>query len=159
MKAHQQSIGKNDEWLTPPEILDSLGSFDLDPCSPIVRPWETAKLCLSEVQDGLGREWNGRVWLNPPFNRLERPKWMRKMAEHGNGIMLVPAATETRAFDDFVWKCADAVCFVKGRPHFHFVDGTKASFNCGTAIALVAYGVSNASCLMTSNLGKTILLK
>jgi hypothetical protein len=32
-----------DEWLTPPEIIKSLGEFDLDPCSPINRPWDTAK--------------------------------------------------------------------------------------------------------------------
>lgn len=30
-----------DEWLTPPYIIDSLGVFDLDPCSPINRPWDT----------------------------------------------------------------------------------------------------------------------
>ena len=34
------STGK-DEWLTPPEIIKSLGEFDLDPCSPINRPWAT----------------------------------------------------------------------------------------------------------------------
>lgn len=33
-----------DEWLTPPEIVQSLGSFDLDPCSPIARPWPFAAL-------------------------------------------------------------------------------------------------------------------
>lgn len=36
MKQHQTSIGKNQEWLTPPNILKSLGEFDLDPCSPII---------------------------------------------------------------------------------------------------------------------------
>ena len=33
----------NGEWLTPPYVLDALGEFDLDPCSPVVRPWDTAK--------------------------------------------------------------------------------------------------------------------
>ena len=33
-----------DEWLTPPEIIQALGHFDLDPCSPIDRPWPTAKV-------------------------------------------------------------------------------------------------------------------
>jgi len=159
MKAHQKVEGLNDEWLTPSEILEPLGSFDLDPCSPIRRPWWTAKVCLDITDDGLMAEWQGRVWCNPPFNRYERPKWMKKMADHGNGIMLVPAATETKAFDDHVWKRADAVCFVKGRPHFHFVDGTRASFNCGTAIALVAYGVVNAAILESSGLGHTVRIQ
>lgn len=42
MSGHQSARMKNDEWLTPPEILRALGAFDLDPCAPVVRPWETA---------------------------------------------------------------------------------------------------------------------
>lgn len=41
LSAHQNN-GGHDEWLTPPEILRALGAFDLDPCAPVVRPWETA---------------------------------------------------------------------------------------------------------------------
>lgn len=81
---------------------------------------------------------------------------MKKMAEHGNGIMLIPAATETGAFAEYVWKQASAVCFIQGRPHFHFVDGKRASFNCGTAIALAAYGSDNARILDLAGLGKVV---
>ena len=28
------TIGKN-EWLTSPELLSKLGTFDLDPCAPV----------------------------------------------------------------------------------------------------------------------------
>lgn len=31
---HEATLGKNNEWLTPPEIIKSLGEFDLDPCAP-----------------------------------------------------------------------------------------------------------------------------
>lgn len=158
MKHHQKVEGDNDEWLTPPEIIKALGKFDLDPCAPAARPWDTAVNHISIPQDGLTTHWVGRVWLNPPFNRYERPKWMGKMAIHKNGIMLIPAATETAAFDEFVWGEADAICFVKGRPHFHFVDGTRASFNCGTAIVLVAYGDQNVIELSHSKLGKVVVL-
>ena len=27
---------KNDEWLTPPHVLQALGPFDLDPCAPVM---------------------------------------------------------------------------------------------------------------------------
>lgn len=158
MKQHQRTIGLNDEWLTPPELQQALGKFDLDPCSPIERPWPTAHAHLTIEDDGLSHQWTGRVWLNPPFSRRERPLWMRKMAEHGNGIMLVPAATETAAFDEWVWKRADAVCFVKGRPHFHYVTGERSKANCGTAIALVAYGAENIAAFVQANLGKTLVL-
>lgn len=56
-----------DEWLTPPAIIKSLGEFDLDPCSPIVRPWDTAKTHFDINTDGLKMPWFGRVWLNPPY--------------------------------------------------------------------------------------------
>lgn len=158
MKHHQSTVGKNDEWLTPPEILRVLGDFDLDPCAPEDRPWPTAECHLTQFDDGLSMPWVGRVWLNPPFNRYQRARWMEKMADHGNGIMLIPAATETEAFDRYVWKLADAVCFIKKRPHFHFVDGSRATLNCGTAIALVAYGEANVLALETASLGTTLRL-
>ena len=31
MGSHQSANMQNDEWLTPPHILDALGQFDLDP--------------------------------------------------------------------------------------------------------------------------------
>ena len=158
MKHHQRTEELNDEWLTPPEILKALGVFDLDPCAPTVRPWATARAHISLPADGLAAAWSGRVWLNPPFNRYARPRWMQRMAEHGNGVMLIPAATETEAFDAHVWKRADAVCFVKTRPHFHFVDGQRAKANCGTAIALVAYGENNVAALRSANLGTVVML-
>ena len=156
MKAHQRTVGKNDEWLTPPHIIDALGPFDLDPCAPIVRPWETAAHHYTSEDDGLSREWFGRVWLNPPFNRYQRPVWMRRMAEHGNGIMLVPAAAETEAFQEYVFGVSDAICFMRGRPHFHHVTGERATANSGCTIVLVAYGQDNAAALMRSGLGVVV---
>jgi hypothetical protein len=153
MKAHQQTIGKNDEWLTPPEIMEVLGAFDLDPCAPVDRPWDTAKAHYTILDDGLRQPWHGRVWLNPPFNRRERGKWMKRMAEHNNGIMLVPAACETKHFADYVWgKCAGVLMLDK-RPHFHCVDGARAGANSGCTICLVAYGQDNLGVLKRSGLG------
>ncbi|WP_454751631.1 DNA N-6-adenine-methyltransferase [Cupriavidus necator] len=143
---------KNDEWLTPPEIVRALGTFDLDPCAPIVRPWDTAANHYTIEDDGLAQAWHGRVWCNPPFGR-EAVKWLRRMAEHGNGIALIPARTETAMFYECVWGIADAVLFLKGRPHFHFVDGRRADFNSGAPICLVAYGEDNAEALRASGLG------
>lgn len=152
LSAHQSANMGSDEWLTPPEILASLGSFDLDPCSPINRPWPTAAEHFHINDDGLAQEWVGRVWCNPPFGR-EAIKWMRRMAKHGNGIALIPARTETEMFYETVWGAADAVLFIKGRPHFHRVDGSRAAFNSGAPICLVAYGMQNVAALSASGLG------
>jgi hypothetical protein len=153
LSSHQRTVGKNQEWLTPPEILRALGSFDLDPCAPVPpRPWPTARFHLTVEDDGLAAQWFGRVWLNPPFNRYIAPRWMQKMAAHGNGIALVPARTETAMFTECVWEAATAVLFLKGRPHFHYVDGTRAQANSGAPICLVAYGYKNMEALDDSDL-------
>lgn len=104
-------------------------------------------------EDGLRQPWFGRVWLNPPWGGKATP-WIKRMAEHGNGIALLPARTETRAFFSCVWEGgASSVLFVRGRPSFHYLDGTKANANCGAPIALVAYGEENARVLAESGLG------
>jgi hypothetical protein len=146
---------KSDEWLTPPEIMAKLGAFDLDPCSPVNRPWDTARRHYTVADDGLSKEWFGRVWMNPPFGR-EASHWMRRMADHGDGIALIPARTETAMFYESVWTRADAVLFIKGRPHFHRVDGSRANFNSGAPICLVAYGLRNVAALLTSGLGAVL---
>ena len=54
MGGHQSARMKNDEWLTPPAIIEKLGTFDLDPCSPIKRPWSTASNHFTVEDDGRG---------------------------------------------------------------------------------------------------------
>lgn len=62
-----------DEWLTPPAIIDALGPFDLDPASPIERPWPTAARHYTIEDDGLAQPWAGMVWCNPPYGRETLP--------------------------------------------------------------------------------------
>lgn len=157
LSSHQSARMKNDEWLTPPEIVRACGEFDLDPCAPILRPWDTARQHFTIEDDGLAQRWHGRVWCNPPFGR-EAIKWLRRMAEHGNGIALIPARTETVMFYETVWGAADAVLFIQGRPHFHYVDGRRAVANSGAPICLVAYGGDNVDALRASGLGITLSL-
>lgn len=155
LSAHQKN-GGHDEWLTPPEILRALGTFDLDPCAPVVRPWDTAAKHYTVQDDGLALPWAGRVWCNPPFGR-EAVKWLRRMRDHGNGVALIPARTETAMFYETVWGAADGVLFLKGRSHFHYVDGRRADFNSGAPIALVAYGEANLDALRHSGLGFVVV--
>lgn len=153
LSAHQSPAMGTSVWLTPPEILSALGPFDLDPCAaPSPRPWPTAERHIELPDCGLSARWEGRVWCNPPFGR-EAARWLRKMASHGNGIALIPARTETAMFFDHVWSAADGVLFLRGRPHFHRADGSRASFNSGAPICLVAYGVANVVALERSGLG------
>lgn len=156
MGSHQRTLGMSQTWLTPPEILAALGPFDLDPCAcPEPRPWMTATRMIALPGDGLKAEWwsGERVWCNPPFGpaSLQRA-FMQRMVEHGNGIALLAARTETNLFFDTVWRPATAVLFLRGRPHFHRADGTRALASSGAPICLIAYGGSNAMALLNSGL-------
>ena len=112
----------NDEWLTPPWLVMALGPFDLDPCAPINRPWPTAFKHYDKNDDGLAHEWAGRVWLNPPYGR-HTFQWIKRLADHGSGLALIFARTETAGFHDQIWARAHAVFFFRDRLKFHFVDG------------------------------------
>lgn len=157
---HQRAYqGRTDEWLTPPEIVDRLGPFDLDPCSPVQRPWPTAGTHYTVEDDGLAKSWSGRVWLNPPYGP-ETGRWLQRLAEHGNGIALIFARTETEMFHRWGWSQADAMLFLRGRLHFYRVDGERASFNAGGPSVLIAYGTDNADRLMTCTIpGQFVLLR
>lgn len=148
MSGHQRTVGANDEWLTPPEILKPLGVFDLDPCSPIVRPWATAEKHFTIEDDGLLQDWVGRCWVNPPYGQ-QTGKWLAKLARHGNGIALIFARTETEMFHRWAWEKADAMLFLCGRISFYKVDGQTILGNAGAPSVLIAYGADNAECLRT----------
>ena len=130
--------GGKDEWLTPPWVVRELGPFDLDPCSPLERPWDTALNHFDCIDDGLFLDWFGNVWCNPPYGR-EMAQWLKKASVHNNCMVLIFARTETRAFFDHVWCKASAVFFLKGRLRFHHVDGRQGS-SAGAPSVLVAYG-------------------
>lgn len=143
MKTHCKPP-KTTTWLTPPELIDALGPFDLDPCCPPVMPWRTAARMIQEPECGLTTEWprDAFVWMNPPFSRGERERWMEKLANHpGGGIMLVPAATETKAFQNYVlgWDNT-SVFWLRGRPHFYNEKGERARGAVSGPVCLVAYG-------------------
>src|SRR6185312_6793869 len=115
MTGHHSRVSLKDEWLTPPEIIDALGPFDLDPCAPLESeaPWPTAAAHYTIEDDGLDPclPWSGRVWCNPPYGD-NTGDWLRRLADHGNGIALIFARTETAAFFATVWDRADAVAFL-----------------------------------------------
>lgn len=154
--SHHFARSTTDEWLTPPAVIDALGgpdSFDLDPCSPVTRPWPTARAHFTVLDNGLLRTWFGRVWLNPPYGR-SIGAWLGRMAAHDRGVALIFARTETEAFRRFVWGAASGLLFIAGRLDFLRVDGTpmpkrngKGAANSGAPSVLVSYGLRDLDVL------------
>lgn len=160
VKNFNTNTDNHDEWLTPPEIIKSLGEFDLDPCAPTpeTRPWETAKNHFCIRDNGLDKEWAGRVWMNPPYGR-ETFAWMQKLAGHGNGIALIFARTDTKGFHREVFKKADAILFLEGRIKFCRIDG-KPALPANAPSCLIAYGKENVESLKKCGIkGRVVILK
>ena len=135
--AHQRCVGKSQNHITPKWLIDRLGPFGLDPCAADPRPWECAR--INWTNHGLNRDWFGFVWLNPPFDRYEVGEWIRKLAQHGNGITLLHARTEATWFEP-IWQHAAAILFMFDRIKFCRPDGTEQPANSGAPPILAAFG-------------------
>ena len=126
--------GTNNDWYTPPHIIEAVkgtfgGSIELDPASSeVANKVVGAERFFTEETDGLSMEWNSRsVYLNPPYARGWVKKFMEKMVselESGSfneGIALVNNGTETGWFQNAASKCS-AICFPKGRIRYLTAD-------------------------------------
>lgn len=152
--AHESTRALTTTWLTPPAIFEPLGPFDLDPCAH--PDWPTAERRIVLPEDGLAAEWEGRVWLNPPYSS-EAWVWLERLAEHGSGTALIFARTETRGFRTQVWEKADSLLFLHGRLKFHLPDGSVAKGGAGAPSVLVAYSAFDSFRLRTSGLSGTFV--
>jgi hypothetical protein len=143
--------GETNDWLTPPDLLQRLGTFDLDPCGCVTMPWVTARTtyCLPE-HDGLTEPWFGRVWCNPPYGP-NVSDWARRMAAHGNGIMLVFLRTDTRTWQKDILPFANGCLLLDGRVHFYRPDGQRGKSGPAPS-ALLAYGQNNVGALRNAGI-------
>lgn len=141
-----------DEWLTDPQVVRSLGEFDLDPCAPADRPWATALKHLTVADNGLLHEWWGRVWLNPPYGRLVMKHWINRMNLHGDGIMLINAVTANLSFHQAM-DVADSMFLFRRRLNFYERVGDQWVMRKGLAPSvLLAYGEYNSDAIDASGL-------
>lgn len=116
---HSRTTTTRDDWQTPLEIVQALGTFDLDPCANVLDPTRCARVGFTEFDDGLSLEWtiSSRVFLNPPYGN-EAKKWIARLVQHGNGIALIPPRMGSSWFHRLVLETADAILFLEGRVDF-----------------------------------------
>lgn len=122
------------EWYTPGHVIEAarrvLGEIDLDPAS-CEQANETVRAAeyFTEEDDGLTRDWHGRVWLNPPYQG-KAGAFAAKLAESyasGDvkaGILLITALTTDTRWFRALWD--GVLCFTYGRIKF---DGEGGSSN------------------------------
>ena len=148
--ASHETTSQSDEWYTPPWIFDALGiEFQCDPASPgaLVASWIPA--IEHGTKDCPLDEWRGHVWLNPPFGGRNgiRP-WLQRLAEHGDGIALVPNRTGSEWWQDYA-QWADAMLFVRGKIKFLKPGGCEG-MSPGYGNVLMAFGPQMAGALKSS---------
>ena len=152
MARSKESIAKiaNDEYYTPRFIFEALNlDFDLDAAAPEGGvPWIPAKKYHTETINTLEQDWQGLVWLNPPYSNPQ--PFIEKFMNHGNGIALVQISKAL--WFEKVWQDAHALCLPKIHLKFeHKVSGTKGIF---MPVVLIGMGMQAVQALHYSRLGK-----
>lgn len=111
----------SDDWGTPEYIynpLDKEFDFNFDPC-----PLGHAERISSGLWNGLDIEWKERNFINPPYNAIDKPKFILKSIEESKKgklcVVLVPVATSTRLFHDTILpNISEPIRFFRGRIKF-----------------------------------------
>lgn len=150
MTAGRAIKSQNVNWCTPLKYVNAVrtvfgGAISLDPCS---NDWSIVHADV-EYQlpdhDGLLESWDyPTIYVNPPYGSDRHrhttiKHWLRRCADahrdHGAEVLaLVPVATNTSHWKEYVWGEASAICFlydtrlrflVEGRD-----DGKGAPMSC-----------------------------
>ena len=123
----------SDNWETPKDLYDELNqefNFDFDPCP----------ICFDEItkeKDGLLIDWGDRNFINPPYSRKLKDKFVKKaIKESEKGklcVCLLPVSTSTILFHDYIKPNADDIRFIRGRVKFIGINtfGEKVSNKVG----------------------------
>lgn len=148
------------DWCTPPKYVAAIeeffgGAVALDPCSnqfSIVRAG--LEYALPKT-DGLLASWDfPTVFVNPPYGRDRKRNtsirdWLRRCFEanrhHGTEVLaLVPVATNTRHWKDFVFGAATAVAFLYDTRLRFLENGEDGGKGAPMSCAMVYWGANYA---------------
>lgn len=153
MTAGRNSGYNKTDWNTPQKyvnaVLDVFGEIDLDPCSNEGSIVPAFQKFILPFYDGLEEDWcYSRIYVNPPFGKgLKKTTiydWLKKCYyEHNRGkrniIALIPVATNTKHWKEFVFK-ADVICFLSDTRLKFRVNGSEDNKGASMACAMVYWG-------------------
>jgi len=125
------------DWYTPAKYIEAcravMGGIDLDPASSEwAQKTVNAKEYYTAEDDGLMYEWEGRVFLNPPFKYPLVAHFVGKRCDSfeerlvSQAILLTNNNTDARWWQRATHLC-DAVCCTAGRIRFYNRAGESSS--------------------------------
>lgn len=156
MTAGRKIISQNQEWCTPRKYVDALYEFfgqapDLDPCSNRNSIVRARTEYVAPRRDGLKLSWDfPTIYVNPPYGRQKKSSssiydWLRRCHEahgqHGSEVLaLVPVATNTAHWKEFVFGAAQAVCFLSDTRLRFLVDGSEDNKGAPMSCCMIYWG-------------------
>lgn len=156
MTAGRSIVSISQNWCTPPKYVEAVRAvfgdrIALDPCSSrhsIVNAETEYRL---PATDGLRKRWDATtIFVNPPYG-ADRSRgttikdWLRQCAlaheeNRSEVLALVPVATNTRHWKNFVWGVASAVCFLYDTRLRFLVDGKDEGKGAPMSCAMIYWG-------------------
>ena len=129
-----QEVSTSDDYFTPAWLFEDMAvTFDLDVAAPPGGvPWIPATKYFTMADDGLAQDWEGRVWMNPPYSQAT--PWVNKFREHGCGVALLPFAKSEWLYE--LWDSTGVVVV----PHRNFAFTTPLNPRIMLPVALWAFG-------------------
>jgi ParB family chromosome partitioning protein len=141
---------KSNEWYTPAKYIEAartvMGGIDLDPAScEMANETVKATRYYSLKNNGLNHDWSGRIWLNPPYGKVNpipgsvksyQKIFVQKLLhEYAAGrieqaILLLLGNSCFAHYFYPLWN--HPLCFHDGYISFYKPDGTTDDFGFGT---------------------------
>jgi phage N-6-adenine-methyltransferase len=142
---------EDNEWYTPEEWIErarnAMGSIDCDPASnSVAQEIVKATTWYNAETNGLHHDWNGNIFLNPPYGRGLVDAFVDKtIAEHSaerlkQAVLLLDNSTETE-WSQAIYSIASAVAFTRGRIRFYQPGGDSQSPTNGSVFVYIGSNV------------------
>lgn len=153
MTIGRKSVSITKDWNTPIEYINKIkkffGQICLDPCSnefSIVNAKTEYRL---PNHNGLEESWNYEtIYCNPPYGRNGKTSiknWLEKCSDsyskYNNQIIaLIPVATNTKHWQQNIFKNANSICFLKVPRLKFYLNGKENKKGSPMACCLVYWG-------------------
>jgi hypothetical protein len=156
MSAGRMVNSKSQSWCTPPKYVNVVklffnGSITLDPCSNEYSIVNAEKEFRLPENDGLEENWNyPTIYVNPPYGSDKERKttiknWLAKCSivneKYNSEILaLVPVATNTSHWKNYVFGKATAICFLYDTRLKFLENGLDSSKGAPMSCSMIYWG-------------------